>query len=348
MMVELHTGYPLFAGVDEVDQMHAIVERLGLPPNSMLDGGTKTSCFFEYDTPSGEYTMIPSSNPQRDPTTAPGSKSISNFIEEYTGALAGKRKRESAGHGQNYYELFTQLALRMLDYNPATRITAEEVLQHPYITGIIPGGLNRSGRESPPPIPANAKIGDSVHLSLDPGRKAPVQRSSIPSETPDAGGRLRLSRSETSMITAGSLATSAASGLCSSGGLLTLNRHWAEEVGIEPPAWRQKSAPNPFSPSNPHGQVLFPAGRGARLSRSRPNLSRPQLPSRRGGRFSSTNNLVPPTLTRNVMVGRPKSMSSLENTKTFSIPESSATESKVGLDRDARQIRGRGHGVAVT
>ena len=40
ILVEMHTGEPLFAGQNEVDQMMKIVEVLGMPPRHMLDQST--------------------------------------------------------------------------------------------------------------------------------------------------------------------------------------------------------------------------------------------------------------------------------------------------------------------
>lgn len=37
ILVEMHTGEPLFSGANEVDQMNKIVEVLGMPPDHLLD-----------------------------------------------------------------------------------------------------------------------------------------------------------------------------------------------------------------------------------------------------------------------------------------------------------------------
>uniref|UniRef100_A0A1I7X8P7 dual-specificity kinase n=1 Tax=Heterorhabditis bacteriophora TaxID=37862 RepID=A0A1I7X8P7_HETBA len=47
ILVEMHTGEPLFAGSSEVDQMMKIVEVLGMPPKELLDIGPKTHKYFE-------------------------------------------------------------------------------------------------------------------------------------------------------------------------------------------------------------------------------------------------------------------------------------------------------------
>lgn len=47
ILVEMHTGEPLFSGANEVDQMNKIVEVLGMPPKHLLDQASKTRKFFE-------------------------------------------------------------------------------------------------------------------------------------------------------------------------------------------------------------------------------------------------------------------------------------------------------------
>ncbi|KAJ8982345.1 hypothetical protein NQ317_013095, partial [Molorchus minor] len=47
ILVEMHTGEPLFSGANEIDQMNKIVEVLGMPPKHLLDQANKTRKFFE-------------------------------------------------------------------------------------------------------------------------------------------------------------------------------------------------------------------------------------------------------------------------------------------------------------
>ncbi len=47
ILVEMHTGEPLFNGSHEFDQINKIVEVFGIPPSYMLEQGTKTKRFFD-------------------------------------------------------------------------------------------------------------------------------------------------------------------------------------------------------------------------------------------------------------------------------------------------------------
>uniref|UniRef100_A0A2R9AXL7 dual-specificity kinase n=1 Tax=Pan paniscus TaxID=9597 RepID=A0A2R9AXL7_PANPA len=56
ILVEMHTGEPLFSGSNEVDQMNRIVEVLGIPPAAMLDQAPKARKYFER-LPGGGWTL---------------------------------------------------------------------------------------------------------------------------------------------------------------------------------------------------------------------------------------------------------------------------------------------------
>ncbi|XP_059135263.1 dual specificity tyrosine-phosphorylation-regulated kinase 1B isoform X3 [Peromyscus eremicus] len=87
ILVEMHTGEPLFSGSNEVDQMSRIVEVLGIPPAPMLEQAPKARKYFER-LPGGGWTL--------------------------------RRTKE----------LRKDLVLRMLEYEPAARISPLGALQH--------------------------------------------------------------------------------------------------------------------------------------------------------------------------------------------------------------------------
>jgi serine/threonine protein kinase len=46
ILVEMHTGEPLFGGRNEIDQMSKICEVFGVPPKHMIEGSSKLKKFF--------------------------------------------------------------------------------------------------------------------------------------------------------------------------------------------------------------------------------------------------------------------------------------------------------------
>lgn len=127
ILVEMHVGEPLFAGSNEHDQMMKIVEVLGIPPKDMLDMAPKTSKFFE-KTLTGDYVpkIINEKIYQN-----PGMRLLKDVLGVETNGPDGRRKGE-LGHSTRDYLKFHDLVIRMLDYDPKTRITPLYALQHAF------------------------------------------------------------------------------------------------------------------------------------------------------------------------------------------------------------------------
>lgn len=47
ILVEMHTGEPLFSGQNEFDQMYKIISVFGLPPIEMIEASPKNMVFFD-------------------------------------------------------------------------------------------------------------------------------------------------------------------------------------------------------------------------------------------------------------------------------------------------------------
>jgi len=162
MLVEMHTGEPLFAGRSSHDQMGKIVELKGLPPQDMIHKSpAKTrDAFFEHTvptattvaatTPCPTYKLRPvpikskkakahsnstaggavAVEPTRE--VIPGERVLSHILGRDTGGPGGRRKDE-ANHNPADYDSFMDLLSGMLQYNPADRIKPVQALQHPFL-----------------------------------------------------------------------------------------------------------------------------------------------------------------------------------------------------------------------
>ncbi|KAG1658631.1 Serine/threonine-protein kinase minibrain [Nymphon striatum] len=126
ILVEMHTGEPLFSGSNEVDQMNKIVEVLGMPPKSLLDTAHKCRKFFD-KLPDGTYILKKSKDGKK--YKPPGSRKLHDVIGVETGGPGGRRLGEQ-GHSVSDYLKFKDLILRMLDYDPKNRVTPFYALQH--------------------------------------------------------------------------------------------------------------------------------------------------------------------------------------------------------------------------
>ncbi|ESN96202.1 hypothetical protein HELRODRAFT_68132, partial [Helobdella robusta] len=132
IMVELHTGKPLFAGSNEFDQLMKIIEVLGLPPTQMLDSASKTKKFFDV-LPYGKTGIIYVPKKSKDGLQyqSPGQLLLSEILGVFTGGPEGRRQGE-LGHSVEDYLHFLDLVLKMLQLNPKNRIKPDEALQHQF------------------------------------------------------------------------------------------------------------------------------------------------------------------------------------------------------------------------
>lgn len=144
ILVEMHTGEPLFSGTDEHDQMIRLVAVRGMPPEEILDGSTKTHKFFEPNTaPDTCHEVFRNSKWKLKPHKN-RSRSVDSELDQHQRSLrsilgmdgnngpASRRKGEP-GHSDEMYGIFIDLVERMLDYDPSTRITPKDALSHPFI-----------------------------------------------------------------------------------------------------------------------------------------------------------------------------------------------------------------------
>ncbi|KAH8387995.1 hypothetical protein KR093_010797, partial [Drosophila rubida] len=142
ILVEMHTGEPLFSGCNEFDQMNKIVEVLGMPPKYLLDQAHKTRKFFDKIVTDGSYVLKKTLNGRK--YKPPGSRKLHDILGVETGGPAGRRLDEP-GHSVADYLKFKDLILRMLDFDPKTRVTPYYALQHNFFKRTTDEATNTSG-----------------------------------------------------------------------------------------------------------------------------------------------------------------------------------------------------------
>ncbi|KAL7743052.1 hypothetical protein ACLKA6_005797 [Drosophila palustris] len=142
ILVEMHTGEPLFSGCNEFDQMNKIVEVLGMPPKYLLDQAHKTRKFFDKIVTDGSYVLKKTLNGRK--YKPPGSRKLHDILGVETGGPAGRRLDEP-GHSVADYLKFKDLILRMLDFDPKTRVTPYYALQHNFFKRTTDESTNTTG-----------------------------------------------------------------------------------------------------------------------------------------------------------------------------------------------------------
>ncbi|XP_074656419.1 dual specificity tyrosine-phosphorylation-regulated kinase 4-like isoform X2 [Tubulanus polymorphus] len=108
ILAELYTGYPLFPGENEVEQLACIMEVLGLPPNEILEQATRRRLFF--DSKGNPRCVTNSKGKKR----RPDSKDLTQALK--------------CGD-----EHFIDFIRRCLHWDPLHRMTPDEAVQHPWI-----------------------------------------------------------------------------------------------------------------------------------------------------------------------------------------------------------------------
>uniref|UniRef100_A0A668A2X1 dual-specificity kinase n=1 Tax=Myripristis murdjan TaxID=586833 RepID=A0A668A2X1_9TELE len=148
ILVEMHTGEPLFSGSNEVDQMNKIVEVLGVPPSHMLDAAPKARKYFD-KLSDGLWTVKKNKDIKKE-YKPPATRRLHEILGVETGGPGGRRAGEP-GHAPCDYLKFKDLILRMLDYDPKSRITPFYALQHNFFKKTTDEGTNTSSSTSTSP-----------------------------------------------------------------------------------------------------------------------------------------------------------------------------------------------------
>jgi dual specificity tyrosine-phosphorylation-regulated kinase 1 len=128
ILVEMHTGEPLFNGHNEFDQINKIVEVLGAPPVYMLEQGSKSKRYFDR-YPDGRWALKRIKEGKK--YMNPGSRRLRDILGSDSGGPQARRINEP-GHSFEDYLKFEDIIIRMLNYDPKLRLTPHEALQHAF------------------------------------------------------------------------------------------------------------------------------------------------------------------------------------------------------------------------
>ncbi|KAF4322307.1 hypothetical protein BBO99_00004087 [Phytophthora kernoviae] len=139
ILVEMHTGKPLFCGYDSTDQLHRIINVLGMPPRELISRATpsfRREYFEEIMMVEGNNQWIDYRLKVHKVVPPKGVEVIPESSKTLAEILCSADKYGTANHPPEQYEALLDLVLRMLDYNPETRITPSEAMQHPFLMNL--------------------------------------------------------------------------------------------------------------------------------------------------------------------------------------------------------------------
>lgn len=165
ILYELHTGDPIFNGRSEADQVMMITEMFGMPPDAMLEKARKTSAYFVRNETSFKYQRKPSSKKY----LSLKGRRLTDCLGSETGGPQNRRASDP-GHTPADYHRFESLLNRLLDWDPATRMTPREALEHPFLRSkpLPPSTTTTTTTTStPPPTTPSSSGNPTVYMDIE-------------------------------------------------------------------------------------------------------------------------------------------------------------------------------------
>ncbi|XP_026076353.1 dual specificity tyrosine-phosphorylation-regulated kinase 1A isoform X1 [Carassius auratus] len=269
ILVEMHTGEPLFSGANEVDQMNKIVEVLGVPPSHILEQASKARKFFEKMSDSTWCVKKTKDGKRYKPA---GSRKLHSILGVEAGGPGGRRAGES-GHAVADYLKFKDLVLRMLDYDPKTRIQPYYALQHSFFKKTADEGTNTSSSVSTSP---------ALEQSQSSGTTSSTSSSSGGSSGTSTSGRARSDPTHQHRHSGGHFSAAARQGFAPALGWVggdglqqaSGETHPVQETTFNVPP-HQPKALHPHTSHHHHHHHHPPAQHGQGPARPRPRLYSP-------------------------------------------------------------------------
>ena len=121
ILIELFTGFPLFPGTNEREQIQLIIDVIGMPNASVLSRSSRKHLFKQFNN---ESTAVPA--PLEVITDTEKEKRLKYIME----------KLREVPDPQ-----FVDLISRCLEWDPKKRLTPDEGLSHEWILKGLPPGV---------------------------------------------------------------------------------------------------------------------------------------------------------------------------------------------------------------
>ncbi|XP_005804338.1 dual specificity tyrosine-phosphorylation-regulated kinase 2 [Xiphophorus maculatus] len=144
ILAELLTGYPLFPGEDEGDQLACVMELLGMPPQKILEQAKRAKNFINSKgqprycgvstLPTGATVLTGARSRRGKMRGPPGSK-------DWSVALKGCED-----------PTFTDFLKKCLDWDPSSRLTPSQALRHPWLYRRLPKPLPGTEKSQGAPV----------------------------------------------------------------------------------------------------------------------------------------------------------------------------------------------------
>ena len=133
ILAELYTGYPLFPGENEFEQLSFMIEVLGIPADPLLKRGNRSTEFFEFEPLLFKYLV----SDKLKEYFRVESQEMPNMTvldeKKFPKSRSLKEALEIEGN-----ESFLDFLEKCLKFDPKERLTPEDALIHPWIIDGFP------------------------------------------------------------------------------------------------------------------------------------------------------------------------------------------------------------------
>merc|ERR1712023_346730 len=123
ILAELHTGYPLFPGENEMEQLACIMEVFGTPPSELVSISNRRKMFFDTQ---GQPRIVPNSRGKK---RRPGTKELGNILS-----------CNDSG--------FVSFLKGCLRWDPRSRFKPEDAIQHEWVLEGLQGQHGQAPKSS--------------------------------------------------------------------------------------------------------------------------------------------------------------------------------------------------------
>ncbi|XP_046612813.1 uncharacterized protein LOC124301596 [Neodiprion virginianus] len=154
ILAELYTGYPLFPGENEVEQLACVMEVLDLPPDQLISHASRRRLFF--DSKGSPRCLTNSKGKKR----WPGSKNV---------AVALRCKDR----------LFVDFVSRCLEWDAKKRMTPEEAMRHEWLNSSSSSSSSSNLSNSMQGMTGSSVVSSVVSTVVEPAQPAHAQTVTV-------------------------------------------------------------------------------------------------------------------------------------------------------------------------
>ena len=154
ILAELYTGYPIFPGENEQEQLACIMEIFGPPPRDIIEKCTRRKLFF--DSSLKPRVTVSSKGRRRRPSSK---------------TLSGALKCDD--------EAFLDFLVQCLRWDPDKRIRPDQALNHPFITNEPLRRERPRTRAQVAAAAANGVSSTTTGASASPVKRIPIANSTV-------------------------------------------------------------------------------------------------------------------------------------------------------------------------